>query len=161
MSDMSGFPFGPGSARVVRDPAAEAERLARARNAATAPVAGCPFCARIGRGEYEAWADDPSVVWFEPLNPVTPGHMLFVPTRHVSGASDPANGPYEAGITAEVAARWAQRHGVEWFNLITSVGAEATQTVFHLHLHLVPRRWDDGLHLPWTGQERGGPRVSC
>jgi histidine triad (HIT) family protein len=38
-------------------------------------------------------------------------------------------------------------------NIITSVGAEATQTVFHLHLHVVPRRFGDGLALPWTGQE--------
>lgn len=155
MTDIPGFPSGPGSAREIGDIAALAERIAGARKTAAGDVAGCPFCERIRRGEYEAWADDPSVVWFEPLDPVTPGHMLFVPARHVSGAGDPANGPYEAGITAEVAARWAQRHGIGAFNLITSAGAEATQTVFHLHLHLVPRRDGDGLHLPWTGQKRG------
>lgn len=115
---------------------------------------GCPFCGRIKRGEYEAWANDPSVVWFGPLNPVTPGHMLFVPVRHVSGANDPRNGPYETAITMEVAARWAQRNGVESFNLITSAGTEATQSVFHLHAHLLPRREGDGLALPWTGQKR-------
>jgi histidine triad (HIT) family protein len=35
-------------------------------------------------------------------------------------------------------------------NLITSKGSAATQTVFHLHVHLVPRQVDDGLPLPWT-----------
>ena len=121
----------------------------------------CVFCDRIKRGEYEAWAAAPSVVWFEPLNPVTPGHVLFVPVHHVTGAGDPRNGPYETAITMEVAARWAQRNGVESFNLITSVGGEATQSVRHLHAHLLPRRAGDGLHLPWTGQaEREGREKS-
>jgi histidine triad (HIT) family protein len=120
---------------------------------------GCPFCLRIERGEYEAFVPperQPSVVWFEPLNPVTPGHMLFVPATHVTGASDPSrNGPYAAGLAVEHAARWAQQHGVWSYNLITSVGTEATQSVFHLHVHLVPRREDDGLLVvPWTGQHK-------
>lgn len=37
--------------------------------------------------------------------------------------------------------------------ITTEAEAEATQTVFHLHVHLVPRRAEDGLHLPWTGQK--------
>jgi histidine triad (HIT) family protein len=40
-------------------------------------------------------------------------------------------------------------------NIITSAGSDATQTVFHLHLHVVPRRAGDGLALPWTGDHRG------
>ena len=39
-------------------------------------------------------------------------------------------------------------------NLITSIGAAATQTVFHLHVHVVPRHEGDGLLLPWSNQER-------
>lgn len=117
----------------------------------------CPFCGRIERGEYDAWCGFPSVVWFEPLRPVTPGHLLFVPVRHVTSASDPSNGPYEAGRAMEHASRWAHRNGVESYNLITSVGVPATQSVRHLHAHLVPRREDDNLGLPWTGQaEREG-----
>jgi histidine triad (HIT) family protein len=37
-------------------------------------------------------------------------------------------------------------------NLITSKGAAATQTVYHLHVHVVPRQGGDGLPLPWTPQ---------
>jgi histidine triad (HIT) family protein len=106
----------------------------------------CPFCVRIKDGQYDAWSNDPDVVWFEPLNPVTPGHMLFVPVRHVA---DALADPYTTAITAEITSRWARRNNVGSCNLITSVGAEATQTVRHLHFHLIPRRESDGLALPW------------
>lgn len=85
---------------------------------------------------------------FEPLNPVTPGHMLIVPRRHVeSAAADPGI----AGAGATVAAQYAAT--LPAANIITSVGAEATQTVRHLHWHVVPRREGDGLPLPWTPQQ--------
>jgi hypothetical protein len=42
-------------------------------------------------------------------------------------------------------------------NLITSVGADATQSVRHLHIHVVPRREGDGLMLPWSGQLQENP----
>ena len=108
--------------------------------------AGCVFCDRINRGEYVN--ADSRVVWFEPLNPVTPGHMLFVPRLHVwSASADPG----ECGAAMRAAARYARMVGGD-FNLITSSGEAATQTVWHLHVHYVPRREGDGLHLPWTGQ---------
>ncbi len=122
-------------------------------------AAACPFCDRIKAGEWESFTrDNPAVVWFEPLNPVTPGHLLFIPARHVSAVDDPARSPYEAAITVEVAIRWAQRHSVGSYNLIVSAGAEATQTVPHLHVHLIPRREGDGLTLPWTGQAERAQR---
>ena len=105
-------------------------------------MTGCPFCARIEAAEYESWASDPDVVWFEPLNPVTPGHMLFVPVRHVADALED---PYTTALTMEIASRKTQGS----CNLITSVGALASQTVWHLHIHAVPRRPGDGLQLPW------------
>ena len=106
-------------------------------------VRACVFCTRISRGEYDKeWPG----FSFEPLNPVVPGHRLFVPGEHVMDASqDPA-------ITAKVfaaAAEYARWQGDD-FNLITSGGSFATQTVFHLHVHYVPRTCDDGLTLPWT-----------
>lgn len=128
------------------------------------PGAPCPFCQRIAAGEYETICcaeapciHNPTVVTFEPLNPVTPGHRLFLPVRHVE---DALRDPCEAADITEYAARWASRgHETSggWStdcNLIMSAGAAATQTVRHLHLHLVPRSPGDGLHLPWTGQGR-------
>ncbi|OLT24430.1 hypothetical protein BJF79_13570 [Actinomadura sp. CNU-125] len=82
---------------------------------------------------------------FTPLSPVTTGHILVVPREHVP---DFAASPAVSAIAMSLAAELAD--GMGPVNLITSRGAEATQTVRHLHLHLVPRREDDGLLLPWS-----------
>lgn len=105
----------------------------------------CPFCFRIVSHAYDA-GDEWSVT-FEPLNPVTSGHRLFVPRAHVANA---AEWPEATGRVMKYAAQWASGHDVYPFNLITSAGKAATQSVFHLHVHLVPRREDDGLALPWS-----------
>lgn len=109
-------------------------------------VAVCPFCRRIFHNEYDGADQHEMVVNFEPLNPVTPGHRLFVPRHHVTRANVD---PVIAGYTFEVAARWAGFQHID-FNLITSSGSAATQTVEHLHVHYVPRVPGDDLHLPWT-----------
>lgn len=108
----------------------------------------CPFCGRIERGEYDACLR--SVGRFAPLNPVTRGHMLFVPLQHVQDASEM---PWLTGDVFEEAARYAAAMNRD-FNLITSTGDAATQTIRHLHVHYVPRAAGDGLPLPWTGQKR-------
>lgn len=109
----------------------------------------CPFCGRIERGEYDY--DDKWNAAFQPLNPVTPGHFLVVPKRHTASAR---TSPLYAGRAFGFAAELAALMELDDFNLITSAGSHATQTVFHLHVHVVPRREGDGLHLPWTGQEK-------
>lgn len=108
----------------------------------------CVFCDRIKHGEYDAAGPTGTVVRFEPLHPVVPGHMLFVSREHVADASEH---PQLAGRAFAHAAA----HGfvqAEAFNLITSAGSAATQTIGHLHVHYVPRHADDGLALPWTDQ---------
>lgn len=110
---------------------------------------GCPFCERFQRSDYDY--DDRHNISFEPLDPVVPGHFLVVPKRHVSHALE---SPESAGWALRFAGFLANRMGLESVNFITSAGRAATQTVFHLHVHVVPRREGDGLALPWTGQER-------
>lgn len=80
-----------------------------------------------------------------PLNPVTPGHVLVLPKEHVP---DFTTSYHLTGLTARAAAHIARDMGGA-VNLITSRGIEATQSVFHLHMHLVPRKSNDGLALPW------------
>ena len=109
----------------------------------------CPFCDRIERAEYDDI--DLGTVHFEPLNPVTPGHRLFVPEEHQEHSDALVVDSIESAMGD--AARWGRGRG-EDFNLIISSGSAATQTVAHVHVHYVPRREGDGLALPWTGQEK-------
>ena len=84
---------------------------------------------------------------FLTIAPIAPGHLLVIPRTHVRDASE---SPHIAGLTMARAAEIARPP----FNIITSAGREATQSVWHLHLHIVPRREDDGLALPWWSGRR-------
>lgn len=108
----------------------------------------CVFCdERKIRSEVEFMygPDGQPVMVFEPPGPVVPGHLLCVPVTH---AQDATEDRYLSAMTMAVASRVASRYRSA--NIITSIGAPATQTVQHLHLHVVPRREGDGLALPWT-----------
>jgi histidine triad (HIT) family protein len=113
----------------------------------------CPFC-EINTGRAPAtfvheWSNAIAIV---PLNPVVEGHTLVIPKTHVA---DFADDPDVTGATARRAAQLCRDLDLVHANLITSRGREATQSVFHLHLHLVPRAANDGLALPWySGRTR-------
>lgn len=119
----------------------------------TVPV--CVFCEiaeeRAPAKIVRRWVDAMAIV---PLNPVTEGHTLVLPYVHVD---DAAMHPVTTGQVMQRAAELAGLHPAS--NIITSIGRTATQTVMHLHCHVIPRRPGDGLALPWTGQEgvRGAP----
>ncbi|QNJ55504.1 histidine triad nucleotide binding protein [Microbacterium phage Phinky] len=117
----------------------------------------CVFC-EIAAGKSPAkhkgrWI---STIIFEPLNPVTPGHLLVAPRQHVTDALEDSSITATTMADAVECVSWLRRAKPEYesVNFITSVGVPATQSVFHLHIHIVPRRDGDGLALPWTGQER-------
>ncbi|MCX4490003.1 HIT domain-containing protein [Streptomyces anulatus] len=76
----------------------------------------------------------------------TDGHILVLPRGHVA---DFTTDPVVSATVQMRAAELAARIGGQW-NYLTSCGPDATQTVFHLHGHLVPRTAGDGLALPWT-----------
>lgn len=116
--------------------------------------ADCVFCdERKIRAEVEFMyaPDGQPIMVFEPLGPVVPGHLLCVPVTH---AQDATEDRYLTAMTTAVASRVAQRYPAS--NLITNVGAAASQTVMHLHVHVVPRRFGDGLLLPWSPASSGG-----
>lgn len=107
----------------------------------------CVFC-QIVAGESPAKlvpCDNPGMVAFPPRGGVGVGHMLFVPRDH---ATDASTSPILAALAFWEASRYARDMAVP-FNLITSAGPAATQSVFHLHVHYVPRAEGDGLLLPW------------
>lgn len=119
-------------------------------------VPGCVFCdtSRIAPPiERRIASNGEQIIVFTPLNPVTPGHQLVVPVRHVNDATI---SPRLTGAVMEVAAEVADKWPAA--NLITSIGEAATQTVPHLHAHVVPRHMGDDLPLPWTPQQAKEPK---
>lgn len=107
----------------------------------------CVFCQKINADEVKK--DSDYAASFIPLNPVVEGHRLFIPQAHVEHMD--ARAPAHTSMALKAAHRHAQSQG-EDFNLITSYGVAATQTIPHIHIHYVPRRAGDGLTLPWSGQ---------
>lgn len=115
-------------------------------------MSDCIFCLIIRREEIAEivmeWSDAIAIV---PRGPVVEGHTLVIPKLHVSNWTE---NPFVSGLTMMRAAElegWGRRPS----NLITSAGQAATQSVFHLHLHIVPRAENDGLALPWySGKSR-------
>ncbi len=105
----------------------------------------CVFCKIVRK------PGSPQVVRLEPLNPITDGHMLFIPRIHVDDAGD---FPGVTGQVMEAACAYAKTLDTD-YNIITSKGKHATQSIFHLHIHVVPRHEGDGLKLPWTDQQKG------
>lgn len=128
----------------------------------------CVFCEILyshqtapGTGPTKIVFDGVGVLGIVPLNPVVEGHVIFMPRKHVRDAvEDPLVTGYVTQATAEYI-KQVQRHDPvgepSAFNIITSIGKDATQSVFHLHVHVVPRQNGDGLHLPWTGQKINEP----
>jgi histidine triad (HIT) family protein len=112
---------------------------------------GCPFCDYDGPSPIIYDWPELRVFGFAPLNPVVPGHVLIVPRAHVEHlGSDPALSAVVMRCAARVVAGTRRSPGKAPCNVIASVGAPATQTVMHLHVHVVPRRVGDGLKLPWS-----------
>jgi histidine triad (HIT) family protein len=113
----------------------------------------CLFC-RIVAGEIPATivAQDDRTVTFMDINPATRGHALVVPRTHTRDlleidAEDLAAVAQAGQRLARTAKQALDADGI---NLINSCGAQAWQTVFHFHLHVIPRYADDPLRLPWV-----------
>lgn len=113
----------------------------------------CPFC-KIVAGELPSTRvdEDERTVAFMDVNPGTRGHALVVPRVHARDLHDIDPEDLAAVVKAgqRLAVRQREVLGADGVNLINSYGAAAWQTVFHFHLHVVPRYADDDLQLPWT-----------
>lgn len=111
----------------------------------------CVFCRY--EGPSEVTHINARVYRIEPLNPVTAGHQLFIPYAHVDvlGGIDGLAIGVEVMAATDAAVNYVRYSGIE-ANVIINIGSAATQTIDHLHVHVVPRREGDGLQLPWTGQ---------
>jgi histidine triad (HIT) family protein len=112
----------------------------------------CLFC-KILAGEIPGTivAEDERTVAFMDINPATRGHALVVPRRHAAdlGEIDPEDLAAVARAAQRLATRAREALGADGVNLMNSWGSDAWQTVFHFHLHVIPRYADDPLRLPW------------
>jgi histidine triad (HIT) family protein len=112
----------------------------------------CLFC-KIVAGELPATivAEDERTVAFMDINPATRGHALVVPRNHFANLLEIEHADLEATMVAaqRLARRVTERLGADGVNLLNGCGPAAWQTVFHFHVHVIPRYTDDPLTLPW------------
>jgi histidine triad (HIT) family protein len=113
----------------------------------------CLFCKIVG-GEIPSTRvdEDDRTVAFMDINPATRGHLLVVPREHAVDLLEvPAADLDACGRMAQRLARRAMdRLGADGVNLLNSCRPAAWQTVFHFHIHVIPRYADDPLRLPWV-----------
>ena len=113
----------------------------------------CLFC-KIVAGDIPATivAQDERTIAFMDINPATRGHALVIPRSHARDVHEIATEELQAVAAAAklLAARQLERLGADGVNLVNSNGAAAWQTVFHFHMHVIPRYAGDPLKLPWV-----------
>lgn len=112
----------------------------------------CPFCVKISAGSLPL--ENEFAVAFPDAFPVSPGHTLVIPRRHEPDffalpSEDQAAVLSLVNESQQAIARLSQPHG---FNIGINVGAAAGQTVFHAHVHVIPRYLGD------VADPRGGVR---
>lgn len=111
---------------------------------------GCVFCdhSKIQAGDIKKHQlNGFDFLSFTPLNPISQGHLIVIPVVHITDASSE---PAITGATFQLASTIADDMGHEDYNLIVNKGANADQTVFHLHVHIVPRFKGDNTITIWN-----------
>jgi histidine triad (HIT) family protein len=113
----------------------------------------CIFC-KILAGELPGTivGEDERTVALMDINPATRGHVLVIPRAHSTDLLSIEEEDLQAvAVASQRQALGAkERLGAEGVNLVNSCGALAWQTVFHFHMHVIPRYADDPLRLPWV-----------
>ena len=117
----------------------------------------CLFCGIVaGKIPSQTVDSDERTISFMDINPATRGHALVVPKRHSTDLMDVDDEDLTASIAAarRLARRMDEVLKPDGFNVLNASRPAAWQTVFHFHLHVIPRYEDDPLKLPWI--PRGG-----
>lgn len=107
---------------------------------------GCPFC-QIAPDKYLLENEHFFVI--KDIRPVSPGHTLVVSKRHVKDffGLNPEEMLALRTISAEVKAMLDQKYHSDGYNLAMNCGRAAAQSVFHFHLHFIPRYGGDNKSL--------------
>jgi histidine triad (HIT) family protein len=111
-------------------------------------MADCLFCGIIeGEIKGDIVYRDERIVAFRDVRPQAPVHILIVPVKHIATLSDLNDEDKDVvGAIHLVASRLAEQHGVanDGYRVVVNCGANAGQTVFHIHFHLL-----GGRHFSW------------
>jgi histidine triad (HIT) family protein len=122
----------------------------------------CDFC-QIANGTQDAIAicESANCLAFFPDDPAVAGHTLVIPRRHVTDLWE-VDGQLRGDLmdmVIRVGRALEAALTPEGMNLITSAGEAASQTVFHLHLHVVPRWLDDRIGSIWPPAKHTSERI--
>jgi histidine triad (HIT) family protein len=123
------------------------------------PEEDCLFCGIVaGSIPSERIDENERTVAFMDINPATRGHALVVPRVHSKDLLEISEEDLTATMLAaqRLSARMTDVLDADGIDLINACGEAAWQTVFHFHVHVVPRYEDDPLKLPWV-PEAGDP----
>ena len=122
----------------------------------TSPPGQCIFC-KLVAGDIPAATiyEDELTIAFMDIGQVNPGHVLVATKRHAATLLDVT--PEEAGAVMQTAQRVARAVQAVFdppgLTLLQANGREGDQTVFHFHMHVVPRHEGDGIALSWPRKE--------
>ena len=116
----------------------------------------CIFCGIVsGEVSSTTIAQSEEAIAFMDINPVTPGHALVAPRSHTRDLFDISADDLAASarLAQEIAERARNRLGADGVNLLNCTGEAAWQSVFHFHIHVIPRYANepgkDAIGLPW------------
>ena len=123
------------------------------------PTTGhCIFCDLMrGAAEVSICYEDATAIAFLDIQPVNPGHVLVVPREHYETLNDipKAVGLHLYQVATKLIPVVQTASGATDMNIVVNSGAAAGQNVMHYHIHLIPRRADDGfdVQLPFPGSQ--------
>jgi histidine triad (HIT) family protein len=112
----------------------------------------CLFCGIVaGNIPSTQVASTDRAIAFMDINPATAGHLLVVPRVHSTDLREADAEDLTAAtlLAQSLVERVIERLDADGANLLSCIGSAAWQSVFHTHLHVIPRYNDDPLRLPW------------
>ncbi len=113
----------------------------------------CIFC-KIANGEILAnalYEDDLVKVIFD-LSPASEGHVLILPKSHYDDvySLDDDTAAHIFKVAVKIANAMKKSLNIDGLNIVQNNGEAAGQTVFHFHMHIIPRYTDDTVNIKWV-----------
>ena len=112
----------------------------------------CIFC-KVIAGEIpgEIVDSDDRTITVMDINPATRGHVVVIPREHAENLLEVSEEDLAAtmGAVRRMVERMQSTLGPAGFNVLNNMGRAAWQSIFHFHVHVIPRYADDPLQLPW------------